>query len=104
MATGRLASILPTDTTPVTIFTCPANRRYVATIRCCNAQSTTKRVNIWLAAGNPTDADYIEYQTPIVGNGILEDSGLLLGEGDTITVQAVDIGPNFVLFGLEEIV
>ena len=102
MASGRLASIYPGDTNVVNLFTCPTGKKIVATIRACNQTTDPISVNMWLSDGTYDEADVIEPTTPIQGNTVLENSGILMGEGDTLHVQTLEEGVNFIVWGLEE--
>ena len=103
MASGRQASIMPADTNAVGLYACPANRKAVATVRACNQTVNQIRVWMWLGTATYTDADCIEPNTPIQSYTVLENSGLLMGEGDTLFVKTEAVGVNFVLWALEEI-
>lgn len=103
MASGRQASIMPADSNPVGLYECPANRKAVATVRACNQTATEIRVWLWLGTATYSDADCIEPNTPIQGYTVLENSGLLMGAGDTLFVKTEGVGVNFILWALEEL-
>lgn len=102
MASGRQASVKPANTNATTLYTCPANKKFVATLRAVNQTASEILINAWLGNNGYTDADIIEYNTPIQGYTVLENSGILMGAGDTLYVQTLTTGVSFIVWGLEE--
>lgn len=102
MATGRQASLYPENTNQTLLYTCPANKTAVATLRICNQDDEEITAWAWLSHGTPDEADCIEPGAPIQPASVLEDSGLIMGAGDTIYVKADATGLNFIVWALEE--
>jgi hypothetical protein len=102
MSSGRQASLAPTDTSAATLYTCPSGKVLVGTLRACNNSGDDGTVSVWLSHGSPDDADLIEPETALLDAQVLENSGLVMGSGDILTVQCSQEGINFVLWGLEE--
>ena len=90
------------------LHTVPAGQRAVFTVSLCNRSAVTTKVRLALTTGAaPTDADWIEYDTPIqaagaAGGSVLERTGLALAEGQKLYVRADVAGVSAVVFGIQE--
>lgn len=89
MATGRLGAASLTTTVNNSVYTCPPTTFSVCTVSICNQSSTVNAtINIAVAsAATPTTAEYIEYGTTLLPNGVLERTGLVLDAGKIIVVN-----------------
>lgn len=103
MATGVIGT--PTDlsaATNTTIYTCPADTFCVASINVVNRNTASVTVRIAVsAADTPTNAEWIEYDATILGNGVLERTGLALAAGQKIVVLTSTINVNAIAMGIE---
>jgi len=103
MATGVIGT--PSDlaaATDTTVYTCPADTFCVATINLTNRNASSVAVRIAVsAADTPTDAEYIEYDATILGNGVLERTGIVLAAGQKIVVRSNTISVNAIAMGIE---
>lgn len=103
MATGILGT--PTDLTAATvtsIYTVPADTFAVATVSICNRGSTAAAIRIAVAAsGTPTAAEYLEFDSQITANGVLERTGIVLQAGKQIVVRSSAINVTALVMGIE---
>jgi hypothetical protein len=103
MANGILGT--PTDltaTTNTTIYTVPGDTFAVFTVNLVNRSGTDRNVRIAVAAsGTPTTAEWIEYDTTIIGNGVLERTGIVAQAGKNIVVYANSTDVSAMVFGIE---
>lgn len=103
------SSALPAETL-TSVYTCPAGTRAVLTLNLCNTASAQAKVRVALTDGTPpTAADWIEYDTPIpaagsVGGSVVQLTGLALGAGQKVDVEASAAGVAAVVFGIEQAV
>lgn len=83
MATGRLAA--PTQlsaTTNTTVYTVPTGYYAVANVSFCNTGTGSVSIRLAMAtSATPSAAEWIEYDTVIVGKGVFERTGLVLQAG-----------------------
>lgn len=102
MATGILGVANLSATTNTTIYTVPASTFSVVTVSLCNRSSGTISVRMATSAsGSPTSAEWIEFGTQILANGVLERSGIVLDAGKNIVVWASAIDVSAVAYGIE---
>ena len=102
MATGRLGTADLAATTLTTLYTCPATTFTVASVNICNR--TTSPISVRLAvasAATPTNAEYIEYDTTIAANQVLERTGIVMDAGKLIVVRSSTTGISAVVYGIE---
>lgn len=103
MATGVIGT--PSDlsaATNTTVYTCPADTFSVASINVTNRNSASVTVRIAVsAADTPTDAEWIEYDATVLGNGVLERTGIVLATGQKIVVRSSTINVNAIAMGIE---
>ena len=103
MANGILGT--PADlaaTTNTTIYTVPSDTFSVVTINVCNRSSTDRDVRIALSAtGTPSNEEYIEFDTTLIGNGVLERTGIVLDTGKNIVAYANSTDISVVVYGIE---
>jgi hypothetical protein len=52
-------------------------------------------------AGTPTDAEWIEYDTVIIPNGVFERTGLVMQGGLNLVVKADDANVGVTVYGIE---
>jgi hypothetical protein len=102
MATGRLGIADLTATTLTTLYTCPATTFTVASVNICNRTAAPITVRIAVASvATPTNAEYIEYDTTIAANQILERTGIVMDAGKLIVVRSSATGVSAVAYGIE---
>lgn len=103
LAAHNLAAAVVTE-----VFVALAGTRPVFTLNLCNRSDGPVKVRVALTEGAvPTDADWIEYDTPIpaagsVGGSVLERTGLALHDGQKLFVRSDVAGISAVVFGFRE--
>lgn len=102
MATGRLGAADVGATTNTTVYTCPADTYAVVAVNICNRGANTSALRIAVAdADTPTAAEYIEYDTNVFANNVLERTGLVLSAGQRIVVYSSAASISAVVVGIE---
>ena len=103
MASGILGQSAPSATTNTTVYTVPASTHTVANISIVNRATTAATVRVALAAaGSPTSAEWIEYDTTIPGLGVLERTGVSLQAGKSVVVYASTANLSVSVYGIEQ--
>lgn len=104
MASGILGQASLSATTDTTVYTVPAGTLAVVNINVTNrSSSNAASVRIALAAaGTPEDKEYIEYDASVPSNGVLERTGIALGEGARVVVYSSIASCSANVYGLEQ--
>lgn len=103
MASGILGQSAPTATTLTTLYTVPANNYAVVNLAVVNRGSTATTVRVALAAAaTPTNAEYIEFDSSVPGNGVLERTGLVMDTGKRLVIYAGNANLSFSAYGIEQ--
>lgn len=103
MATGILGQVSPAATTNTTVYTVPAAT--TATFNVSIANTTGNLVAIRLAVsgtGSPANTEYLEYDTVIAANGVLERTGIVAQATKNVVVYASIAGTSVSVYGYEE--
>jgi len=105
MATGRLGVANITTTSDNTVYTVPATTCAVVSINIVNRSSSAaapSRIAI-ASSATPGPAEYIEYDSALVTNGVLERTGIVMKTGELIVVQTPTATPSLsvVVYGIE---
>ena len=103
MATGILASETLLAATYTSIYGPPTDTFSVVTVNICNKNSTSIQIRIAFATDPnlPSAGDYIEYDTEILPNGVLERSGIVIENGRTIYAYSTQANTDVVAYGIE---
>lgn len=102
MANGILGTSALAATTNTTVYTVPADTFSVVTISVTNRNTTSRNIRIALAAtGTPTNAEYIEYDTELLGNGSIERGGVVIDATKNVVVYANSTDVSCVVYGIE---
>lgn len=84
------------------VYTVPESTFSVVTLSITNRNSQTRAVRVALTdQASPADADYIEYDTELLGNGTLERTGIVLQAGYKVFVRSNSTEVTAVVYGLE---
>ena len=103
MATGILGTQTEiTAANYATLYTVPADTFAVVTVNLVNKAATDRVVRIALAAADtPTNAEFIEYGTTLIANGVVERGGIVLQAGKKVVVWADSTDVTAMCFGIE---
>jgi len=105
MPTGRLGTANITTTSDTTVYTVPATTFSVISVNVVNrSSSATANVKIAVAtSATPTVAEYIEYDSVLVANGVLERTGIVMKTGELLVVSTPTATPtlSIVVYGIE---
>lgn len=104
MATGRLASpVQLSAATNTTIYTVPSSYYAVFNVSMTNTSSSSVTVRLAMAStASPGVAEWIEYDTVILGKGVFERTGLVLDAGKYVVAYAsAGSAVNVTVYGIE---
>jgi hypothetical protein len=102
MATGKLAGTTMASATYTEIYTCPAGNFAVVTVNILNKSASSRQVRLTVSnAFPPTADDYIEYDTTVLANGVLERTGIVLAAGQKISSRSSGADTTVVVYGIE---
>jgi hypothetical protein len=93
MSSGRIATVdMPAGVNTV-IYTMPAGMIQELIVGICNRNDSDVKIRLAFTDGDiePTDADYLEYDTIIRANGVLERTGIALN-GEQVLIGYSDTG------------
>jgi hypothetical protein len=104
MANGILGSADLAAVTYTGVYTVPTSTFSVVSVSFCNKNATP--VTIRLALAKPGEAlpqgdDYLEYETEILPNGVLERTGIVLEEDRKIFARSSTTNTVVVVSGIE---
>ena len=105
MASGRLGAADLAATTNTAIYTVPASTVATVNVNVCNRNAANVEVRVALldgAIGTLVNEDYIEYDTPIQLNEVLERTGIVMSVGQTIVVYSDTANVTAQVWGWEE--
>ena len=84
------------------MYTVPADTFAVVTVNITNRNTASRDVRLAISAtGTPTNAEYIEYNTELLGNGSLERGGIVLDATKNIVCYSNSSDVNVVVYGIE---
>jgi hypothetical protein len=103
MATGRLGVLdVPAGGTGTSLYQCPVDTFAVVTLNMVNRTSSDVSIRVAISATTtPLDSEFVEYDSTIIANGVLERTGFVLDAGKYIVVRASAIGVSAVCYGIE---
>jgi len=102
MATGILGSENLSTATYTTVYTVPSNRYCVLSINMVNRGNQAVTVRIAIADNaTPTNAEFIEYETELLGKGVLERTGIVVDAGKKIVAWTSGANVSAVVMGIE---
>jgi len=102
MANGRLGASDLSAATLTSVYTVPVDTFTVVSLSLCNRanQATNVRVAV-AAASTPTNAEWIEYDTELLGKGVLERTGIVMDAGKILVVYSTSPNVSAVAMGIE---
>ena len=104
MATGRLASpVQLSAATNTTVYTVPSGYYSVFNVSMTNISSSSVTVRLAMAStASPGTAEWIEYDTVVLGKGVFERTGLVLDAGKYVVAYAsAGSAVNVTVYGIE---
>lgn len=100
---GRLGKAALTANTDTDVYTVPASNVAAITVSFCNRGSTASRVRLAVRDGTLGNADYIEFDSEVPGNGVLERTKIVVQAGEIVTVRADSANVSVRVHGFEEV-
>ena len=102
MATGRLGAQDLAAATNTPLYTCPADTFAVVSVSLCNRANQATNIRMAIATtATPGNAEWIEYDTELLGKGVLERTGIVMDAGKVLVVYSNQANVSAVAFGLE---
>ena len=102
MATGILGAEDLAATTNTVVYTVPNETFGVVTINIANRNTQARNIRIALAAADsPDDAEWIEFDSELLGNGVIERSGVVLDAGKRVVAYSNSTDVSVVVYGIE---
>ena len=107
MANGILGSADLAATSYTGIYLVPADTFSVVTVSIVNKNSTSVTVRLAVAKTDPTGTtipaadDYLEYETTILPNGVLERTGIVIDESRQVYVHSSATNVGVMVYGIE---
>jgi len=102
MATGRLGAADLSSATNTSLYTCPSDTFAVISVSLCNRANQACNIRMAVAnAATPTNAEWIEFDTELLGKGVLERTGIVMDAGKILVVYSNQANISAVAFGLE---
>jgi hypothetical protein len=107
MANGILGSADLAATTYTGIYLVPADTFSVVTVSICNKNATSITVRLAVAKTDPLGVtipaadDYLEYETEILPNGVLERTGLVIDASRQVYARSSAANTAVMVYGIE---
>jgi hypothetical protein len=84
------------------VYTVPVGSYAVANVSITNRNTSSITMKLAMATtGTPTDAEWIEWSTIIIPNGVFERTGLVLQGGLNIVVNTDSANVGVTVYGIE---
>lgn len=103
MPSGKLGKADLAANTDTLLYTVPASKTATINIRIANRNATGIKIRVAIGEGaSPAAADYIDYDLPVIANGMLEDTGVVCTAGEKIWVRSNLAAVSVRVHGFEE--
>ena len=87
MASGKLGSADLIAAADTLLFTASAVQTF--NVRFVNRNASPVKVRVAIGSGaSPVATDYLDYDVPVIANGILEDTALVCSIGEKVWVRS----------------
>ena len=107
MANGILGSADLVAATYTATYLVPVDTFSVVTVSICNKNTSSITVRLAIAKTDPTGAtlpvadDYLEYDTEILHNGVLERTGVVIDASRQIYTRSSNANTAVMVYGIE---
>jgi hypothetical protein len=102
MATGRLGIADLSSGVDTIVYTVPSDTFTVATVSVANRTGSAITIRMAVAgAGTPAAGEFIEYDSTIPANAVLERTGIVMDAGKNIVVRSSAASVSVVCWGIE---
>lgn len=102
MATGTLGQAALAAATNTTVYTVPSATTATIIISAVNKGSSIAALRLAVSAANtPTDAEYLEYNTPMEVGGVLERTGIVVSGDKKVVAYSTTAGVTINVYGYE---
>ena len=102
MATGILGTEDLAATTNTVVYTVPNETFSVVSINITNRNAQARDIRLAVAAADtPTNAEWIEFDSELLGNGVIERSGVVIDAGKRVVAYSNSTDVNVVVYGIE---
>jgi len=103
MASGVLGQVSLASTTNTLVYTVPTSTLSYVNVNVSNRNASDIAVRVALAAtATPTNGEYIEYESFIAPNGVLERTGLVLEAGRKVIAYSNSTNVSVNVYGVEQ--
>jgi hypothetical protein len=103
MASGILGQVSLATTAFTTLYTVPSSTVGYVNFNMVNTNTTNVTVRVAISAtATPAASEYIEYDTIIPGNGVLERTGFVMNSSRNLVVRTNVTGVSVSAYGVEE--
>lgn len=102
MASGKFGKAALVANADTDLYTVPAATVATASVNLCNRTTAVIAVRLAVRSGALAETDYIEYDTKVPPNGVLERTGIVMSAGEVLTVRAAAAGISVRAHGFEE--
>ena len=87
------------------MYTVPDSTFAVVSVNICNRSANTRNIRLALTADEATlssnPGQYIEYDTELLANGVIERAGIVLNAGTKIVVYSNSTECSAMVYGIE---
>lgn len=103
MASGILGQSAPAAATNTTVYTVPASKVASTIVSIMNRGPNSVAVRFAVAStGTPTNAEWLEYDTPLEAGGVLERTGIVANAAENFVVYTSAATVSVSVYGYED--